>query len=99
MAKAELGTKRRCLSCAAPFFDLGRTPIVCPKCGADYQIVEYARSRPKWAPSAKTSVADDPAEPELADASDEEAIPLNDEEDDSELDETIEAEHDEAADV
>ena len=108
MAKAELGTKRRCLSCTAPFYDLDRTPIVCPKCGADYQIVEYVRSRPKWAPTfpiaTKTSGAAEPivselVEPELADAGDEESIPLNDDEDDSEVDETVEVEHDEAADV
>jgi hypothetical protein len=40
------GVKRRCLSCAGAFFDLGRTPIVCPKCGADFKVVELPRSRP-----------------------------------------------------
>ena len=32
LAKAEWGTKRRCLNCSAKFYDLGRNPIVCPKC-------------------------------------------------------------------
>lgn len=111
MAKAELGTKRRCLSCAAPFFDLDRTPIVCPKCGAAFQIIEYARSRPKWTPSApfkKPGVAEPAAsnvvEPELVDAEEEEdAAPATDddevEDDDREIDEDLEGEHDGVADV
>jgi uncharacterized protein (TIGR02300 family) len=54
MAKAELGEKRRCLSCSAPFFDLNRTPIVCPKCAAVFQVVEIARSS---SPSARLRAA------------------------------------------
>lgn len=102
MAKAELGTKRRCLSCAASFFDLNRTPVLCPKCGAAFQIVEYPRSRPKWAPSfpirPRKSDAADPelVEPEIADTSYESAIPPNDEDDDSEAGENLESEHDRA---
>jgi uncharacterized protein (TIGR02300 family) len=34
MTKPELGTKRRCNSCATKFFDLNNDPIVCPKCMA-----------------------------------------------------------------
>jgi uncharacterized protein (TIGR02300 family) len=34
MTKPELGTKRRCNSCATKFFDLNKDPIVCPKCEA-----------------------------------------------------------------
>jgi hypothetical protein len=40
------GSKRRCLSCASAFFDLARTPIICPKCGAEFKVVELPRSRP-----------------------------------------------------
>jgi uncharacterized protein (TIGR02300 family) len=36
MAKPELGTKRKCLSCAAKFYDLGKDPIVCPKCETEF---------------------------------------------------------------
>lgn len=32
MAKAVRGTKRRCPHCGAPFYDLNRHPITCPKC-------------------------------------------------------------------
>lgn len=36
MVKAELGTKRTCPSCAARFYDLLKSPIVCPKCGTTF---------------------------------------------------------------
>ncbi len=39
MAKPELGTKRVCQSCGAKFYDLSKDPIVCPKCGAIYEVV------------------------------------------------------------
>ncbi len=32
MPKPEWGAKRACASCGARFYDLNRTPIVCPKC-------------------------------------------------------------------
>jgi uncharacterized protein (TIGR02300 family) len=47
VSKAELGVKRRCLSCNKPFFDLNRAPIVCPSCDAVFQAVEIAHSPPK----------------------------------------------------
>lgn len=34
MAKAELGLKRVCVECNTLFYDLHRTPPLCPKCGA-----------------------------------------------------------------
>lgn len=34
MAKPEWGTKRSCPGCGARFYDLGRDPAVCPRCGA-----------------------------------------------------------------
>jgi uncharacterized protein (TIGR02300 family) len=50
VAKAELGAKRRCLSCGAAFFDLSREPIVCPKCNTVFQVVELPHSAPRRAP-------------------------------------------------
>lgn len=44
MAKPELGLKRVCVACGAKFYDLGRTPPVCPKCGAE-QPPEQPRTR------------------------------------------------------
>jgi uncharacterized protein (TIGR02300 family) len=37
--KAARGTKRVCQACEVRFYDLMRTPIVCPACGAQYTLV------------------------------------------------------------
>jgi uncharacterized protein (TIGR02300 family) len=36
MANPELGIKRHCLSCGARFYDLKKSPIVCPKCSTTF---------------------------------------------------------------
>jgi uncharacterized protein (TIGR02300 family) len=35
MPKPELGLKRVCVSCGTRFYDLGKQPAVCPKCGTE----------------------------------------------------------------
>lgn len=50
MAKPELGAKRQCQSCATKFYDLGRNPITCPKCGAIFQVVAFARAAARVEP-------------------------------------------------
>lgn len=37
MSKAEWGTKRRCATCGAPFYDMRRSPIRCPACDAEFK--------------------------------------------------------------
>lgn len=44
MAKPELGTKRVCVSCSTRFYDLLKSPAVCPKCGTE-QPIEQPRPR------------------------------------------------------
>jgi uncharacterized protein (TIGR02300 family) len=44
MAKPELGLKRVCVACGAKFYDLTKTPAVCPKCGTE-QPLEVPRPR------------------------------------------------------
>ena len=44
MAKVELGTKRVCVACGARFYDLGKSPAMCPKCGTE-QPAEVPRPR------------------------------------------------------
>lgn len=39
--KAELGTKRICRKCSAPFYDLKKDPMTCPKCGKTFQAEEF----------------------------------------------------------
>ena len=57
VAKPELGTKRQCRSCANRFYDLSRDPIICPKCGAVFQLHD---AKPV-APVAAEAVPDDEA--------------------------------------
>jgi uncharacterized protein (TIGR02300 family) len=58
VAKPELGTKRLCGSCGAKFYDLGKDPIVCPKCGTVFQIVvPVSRARPDAAGRAAAAAA------------------------------------------
>jgi uncharacterized protein (TIGR02300 family) len=45
LAKAEWGTKRTCQSCGTRFYDLQRSPIVCPKCGTVYDPQAALKSR------------------------------------------------------
>ena len=70
MAKPELGTKRLCVNCGAKFYDLSKTPIVCPKC---HSAMEFAatpsRSRPEVpARAAAAAAPEETLVPETADA-------------------------------
>ncbi len=42
MAKPELGNKHTCQNCGTKFFDLNKTPVVCPKCGTVQQVAARA---------------------------------------------------------
>jgi len=64
MAKADLGTKRACLSCGMRFYDFKRSPILCPGCGAEFDpenIVKNRKSRltSKAANAAGKNASDD----------------------------------------
>ena len=65
MAKPDLGTKRLCGSCGAKFYDLSKTPIVCPKCETVFVVAPVSsRSRPEPAAAAAARAAA-VAEPEV----------------------------------
>lgn len=44
MAKPELGNKHQCQHCGTKFFDLNKSPIVCPKCGTVFQAAAATRA-------------------------------------------------------
>lgn len=48
---SEWGTKRTCQSCAAKFYDMQRSPVVCPKCQTEF----VAPPKPKSHGSASKS--------------------------------------------
>ncbi|WP_341760495.1 TIGR02300 family protein [Candidatus Endowatersipora endosymbiont of Watersipora subatra] len=59
MAKAELGRKCLCSSCAAKYYDLNRNPIICPKCGAEVVIDETAKTKIEKKMETQRSMDDD----------------------------------------
>ena len=99
MAKPELGLKRQCMSCGAKFYDLGKNPAVCPKCGTVFQATATGRVAPPVAARAAPVPDDDEAElettgPELVSLDDVEA---SEAEKEVPLDDDIEVADDEAA--
>ena len=101
MAKPELGLKRSCVACGTRFYDLARSPAVCPKCGTEQppEQPRLRRAAPAAVPDEKlkkraTSPAADPDEIEVEDVEGDEAIEDAEEpEDDAEeIDEAIEVE-------
>ena len=75
MAKPEWGMKRLCGSCGCRFYDMARTPVTCPKCGAAHDTDPPARSR-RSAPAAEAKAA--PAAAAKALPTDEALIELDD---------------------
>lgn len=67
MAKAELGLKRTCVACGAKFYDLMRSPAVCPKCGTE-QPAEQPRFRRPGGAEDRAKLKRAAAEPALDDA-------------------------------
>jgi uncharacterized protein (TIGR02300 family) len=45
LANPELGAKQICPACTTKFYDLGKRPAHCPKCGTDFDPEEALRSR------------------------------------------------------
>ncbi|NWG25179.1 MAG: TIGR02300 family protein [Pseudorhodoplanes sp.] len=77
MAKPELGTKRLCGSCGAKFYDLSKSPIVCPKCGTIFEVVvPVSRAKPDAARAAMPAAAAVVAE--AAETQDAEFVSLED---------------------
>lgn len=106
MAKPEWGVKRSCMTCGARFYDMRRTPVVCPKCDAVQdldappKLRRGDRKKDVVKPVAPpTPVDDDALEPDLdadleADEEEDEADLMEDPadlgEDDNDLDEVKE---------
>ncbi|BDG75312.1 TIGR02300 family protein [Roseomonas fluvialis] len=63
MAKPELGLKRSCVSCGTRFYDLARSPAVCPKCGT-----EQPAEQPRLRRAAASAVADEKLKKRVATA-------------------------------
>jgi uncharacterized protein (TIGR02300 family) len=68
VAKPDLGTKRLCSGCGAKFYDLNKTPIVCPKCETVFVPVAAARPRAEAKAAAAPAPVAETVVPETADA-------------------------------
>jgi len=101
LAKPEWGAKRLCQSCATKFYDFGRLPIVCPKCGSEFDPESVLKSRrrtpAKVAKPAKVAPAPTEEEDLEIEEADEEDIELEDdaEDDDSVIEDTSDLADDE----
>jgi len=59
LTKPELGIKRDCPNCAAKFYDLNKSPAVCPKCKHEFmpdQAAKARRAKPAEKPKEKAPV-------------------------------------------
>jgi uncharacterized protein (TIGR02300 family) len=65
VAKQDLGTKRLCPNCGAKYYDLSKTPPVCPKCGTVFVVTQTKSRQPEVVPEPKEEepavTAPDPA--------------------------------------
>jgi exodeoxyribonuclease-5 len=59
MRAAKLGTKRQCQACGARFYDLGKRPVICARCGAEVDLNRLAKKRAR----AKGPAPDEATEP------------------------------------
>jgi len=94
--KPEWGTKRTCQSCGAKFYDMMRSPIVCPKCETVFVVEAKPRrrgaARPEEAVVKPVVVLDEAEELEVEDVEEieddedeEDALLPDDEEDEDDL--------------
>ena len=70
LANPELGAKQICPNCQSKFYDLGRRPAVCPKCGTQFDPEEALKTRRVRARSAAPDYEDaeeKPAKPAAED--------------------------------
>lgn len=71
MPNPEWGVKRTCPSCGARFYDLMRSPIICPSCEAPFEIAgDRKASSAKASPAKAAAVAESEPEEDLIDDDD-----------------------------
>ena len=63
MVHKNLGRKRRCASCGIKFYDLTKTPAICPACGTEFDPEVLLKSR-RGRAAAKVDEAKTPSKEE-----------------------------------
>ena len=60
MVNPDWGTKHSCQNCGAKYYDLKRSPAVCPKCGTEFNpdaLLKSRRAKPAAAKPAPVAAA------------------------------------------
>ena len=96
MTKPELGIKRICSNCNLKFYDLHKSPIVCPTCKTVFEPPAPIPAKPRRLPNVSTATVQKPAiAPALTDVSSGEntdSPAKNENEEDGYIDEDFEKE-------
>ena len=61
----DLGLKHECFRCGTKFYDLRRTPVLCPKCGTDQKDAPPRDTSPAALIAARRAKRDEFADPDL----------------------------------
>ncbi len=59
MHKEDWGIKRVCLSCGSRFYDLNKSPILCPNCGEVFDIEYMIKKKTKIDEETEIDAMDD----------------------------------------
>lgn len=85
VSRPEWGVKRLCPSCSALYYDMGKTPPVCPKCATPYDPEALLKSRRKMVADETRKKVATPAAPEedvedieVAETAGDDAVPPDD---------------------
>ena len=94
VTKPNWGLKRTCQACGSRFYDLAKDPIICPKCGAEFDPEAVLKTkRAKAAPAAPRPVVPAPVEADEMEPIEEEAVEADaaeDKEDEAVMEDTSE---------
>jgi uncharacterized protein (TIGR02300 family) len=100
LSKPAWGSKRVCQSCGVKFYDFGRTPIICPKCGTQFDPEVLLKSRrPRAGAAAKPVKPVAPVKPKKVEEAEDDVdletddddladLPDDDEDDDTVIEDT-----------
>ena len=81
MAIKKRGVKRNCQACGVVFYDLLNDPIICPKCGSEYDPEAILKSRKTRLPAAEEAVKIETEDAGVTDEDDIAGVELDDDED------------------
>lgn len=61
----EKGTKRKCSACNTLFYDFNKTPLICPSCGSDVDLLTNKSKRGRPPKNSKIDAVNDKNKEEL----------------------------------